>query len=228
MIDVEELNWEQFQKRFKWSQGEHVSLIGPTGEGKTTLAKEILPRRAYTIVFATKKKDPLIDEFERDGYKRMKEWAPVPAEIEPKIILHPPFQKKEPREAQQVNHFTYALDRAFDEGHWTVYIDELHYFIDELKLARLIKRLWNQGRSLKVSVVSSFQRPSFVPHLAYSAPTHLFFFHNGDELDSKKMGGLGGKDRRQIAAEINTLAKHEVLYFNTRTGELVRTKVTRR
>lgn len=34
--------WPQFIQQFDWHQGEHISLIGPTGYGKTTLVKHLV------------------------------------------------------------------------------------------------------------------------------------------------------------------------------------------
>lgn len=226
MARVDQISWEDFLGHvFNWDQGEHVTLIGPTGQGKTTLARHILPRRNYVVNFVTKKTDPLIQEFKRDGYKVMKSWGDTPHHTAPRVLLQPPFVKTEPRERVQREEFSLALDRAFDEESWTVYLDEVLYITGDLGLERKVKRLWHQGRSLGVSVVAGTQRPAMVPLLAYSQATHLFFWRNTDETDIKRLGGLGGMDNRLIREIVARLAKHEVLYLNTRTGELVRTKV---
>lgn len=220
------LEWEDFlANHFDWKQGEHVTLIGPTGQGKTTLAKHILPQRKYVVSFVTKKRDSLIKEFQHDGYKIVKEWRNLPHDAASKVLLQPPFLKTEPREAEQRTQFKHALNRVFDETGWTVYLDEVLYITDDLKLERQVKRLWHQGRSLKVSVIAGTQRPALVPLLAYSQATHLFFWRNTDQNDMKRLGGLGGQDNKVISQTIGELPKHQVLYLNTRTGELVQTKV---
>lgn len=219
------IDWYEFLDTFQWKQGEHVTILGPTGQGKTFLSRAILPRRDYVISLVTKRKDERIREFKQDGFTHRKEWTPNPPELEPKILLHPEFKKDEPREREQIREFSYALNRAFDEGNWTVHVPEISYIVEDLRLERLVKRLWQQGRSLKASVIAEAQRPAWVPLAAYSMATHLFFFHNNDEVDTKRMGGLGGVDRKLVAREISLLDSHEVLYLNTRTRELMRTKV---
>ena len=77
MIDVPRVTWDEFLKSFRWKQGEHVTLLGPTGQGKTTLALAILPRREYVIVFGTKAKDKTLDRLiKEDGYEKCTEYPP--------------------------------------------------------------------------------------------------------------------------------------------------------
>lgn len=216
------LDWEAFERKLKWKQGEHVTAIGPTQSGKTTLIKALLPRRGYVVVMITKRRDPLIGEFVKEGYEKLKEWKEVPHEIHPRILLHPPLARDEPKERNQYREFKYALDRAFDQGHWTLYADELPYLIDELKLEKPLKRQWNQGQGMKTSLVASAQRPAFLPLLAYSAATHLFFFSTNDENDLKRLGGLGGKSNkliRNIVSVLDSEAK-QFLYLNTRSRDM--------
>lgn len=224
--DVQVIHWDDFLRRFKWKQGEHVTIIGPTGSGKTWLAESILPIRDFIAVMITKKKDPMIQKFMKGGYEKVKDWKDIPHEIYPRVLLHPPFAKDEPMERHQRDVFAYAFDKAFTQGHWTLYADELPYVIDELKLAHKVKRQLNQGRSLKSSLVSSAQRPAFLPLLAYSAATHLFFFRTTDETDLKRIGGLGGVSNKLIRTLVQVLESHQVLYLNTRTGEMFITKVS--
>lgn len=224
--DIQRVDWDTFiQSHFVWKQGQHVTLIGPTGQGKTTLAKAILSQRKFVLMLATKRRDPLIGEFKSDGFRVIKDGWIHPHHSHPKVLLHPPYLRQEPREAEQLRQFKQALDRVFDEGSWTVYLDEGPYVIEELGLIKKIKRLWQEGRSSKITVVTGAQRPRFLPLAAYSQATHLFFWRNQDESDSKRLGGLGGLDRKKIERTVASLEEYEVLYVNTRTGALVTTKV---
>jgi hypothetical protein len=225
-VDVETISWDEFLRLFKWKQGEHVTVIGPTGSGKTWLVEAILPLRKYVAILITKKKDPMIQKFQRGGYERVKSWVEIPHEIHSRILLHPPFARDEPKERYQQVEFAHAFDRAFEQGHWTLYADELPYIIDDLGLERKVKRQLNQGRSLKSSLVSSAQRPAFLPLLTYSAATHVFFFRTTDEADLKRIGGLGGISNKLIREVVAVLESHQALYLNTRTGQMYITKVS--
>lgn len=51
--------------RNTWQQGEHVALVGKTGVGKTSLARDILSARDYVMVLALKRKDDTLASFPR-------------------------------------------------------------------------------------------------------------------------------------------------------------------
>lgn len=228
MNDLEEipyLDWNQFLEEWKWNQGEHVTLIGPTGTGKSTLMKAIEYKRSTAVVLVTKKKDPIVDAYKRIGYKLIKTWEDVPTDIYPKVILKPPFDKGDDKERTQRIEFKYAFDRAFEYGGVALYIEELQYMDQDLGLARQMNRLWQQGRSLGVTMIAGTQRPRNVPLAAFSQATHIFFFNSSDDYDIQRIGSMGGVNNRTIREAVNLLDSHQVLYLNTRTREMVITKV---
>jgi hypothetical protein len=120
-----------------------------------------------------------------------------------------------------------ALDGIFTTGQWCVFVDELFYLTNMLKLEKTMRLLWQQGRSLGISVLGLTQRPAWVPLEMYSQATHVFFFRHNDRRDLDRIGGLGEADPAIIRALVRRLGKHEFLYLNTRTGELVRSQVER-
>lgn len=217
--------WGSFLDRFSWKQGEHVSLIGPTGGGKTTLALAILPMRSYVVVFATKPTDDTMQTLVEMGWHKTETWPPVDPSHR-KIILWPPY-KKPKYEAGQKPVFAKAFDDIYDVGKWCVYIDEAAYFVDDLKLDRQMKRFWRQGRSEGISLVASTQRPAWVPLDIYSQATHLFFWRTTDERDVDRIAGVGAANSALIKRVIPNLPLHHSLYVNTRTGAMAITRVER-
>lgn len=199
-------------------------MVGPTNRGKTTLAHAILPERNWVILFATKKKDPLIAKFKRNGYKVVKTVDGIHKDLSRKWILAPPFTGKESTQTQKAE-FEGALAKAFKTGGWTIYLDEARYICDTLRLAPDCEILWQQGRTLGVTMVVGTQRPVRIPLAAYDQATHLFFFRENDDRNLKTLGGLGGVDNRVIRDTVATLGFHDALYLNTATGELAITKV---
>lgn len=228
-MNVDQLDWETFYDRFRWRQGEHVTLVGPTGSGKTTLGLAILPKRRYTLVLAAKPKDPLISDLKKQGYTISRDWPPPPIEITGGRVVYWPKMKDPEDVIAQRDGFAAALADAYRQGGWTIFIDELQYVTDRefLGLAPLAKLLWQHGRSLNVSIVGGTQRPAHIPLAAYSQATHLFFWRSNDAADLKRLREIGGAiDPKGLQAAILALEGHRALYVNVRTGETIETVVS--
>lgn len=214
------LKWDEFYHNvFDWRQGEHVSIIGPTGQGKTTLALALLPKRRFVLIFSTKPKDKQTEEL---GWKIFKKW-PIPVTVE-RAILWPKFDGPEDFKNQQQT-FAEAMLDIFKAGNWCVYVDETFYFSNILKLDSLLEMYWLQARSLGISFVAGTQRPSHVPLLMYDQATWLFFFRDNDERNLRRLGSMGGLETRTIMQTVATLDTHQFLAINTRTGEMFRSTV---
>jgi hypothetical protein len=218
--------WGEFLAfHFDWAQGEHVTLVGPTGTGKTTLALEILPIRDYVVAIATKQRDPVLYKLEAQGYMRVEELE-TPPEIHPRIVVAAQLPKGAESIPDQRETVKNALLRVFVQGGWCVYLDELRYVTQYLKLDRDVELLWQQGRSAGISVVGGIQRPAYVPLAAYDSATHLFFWRDNDRTNLDRIGGIGAHDSDAIKREVANLEPHVVLYVNSRTGAKYRTKVS--
>lgn len=224
---VQSLGWADFRERLDWRQGEHVSILGPTNGGKTTLAFELLPLRRHVAVLGTKPRDKALTQLVRErGYRRMQEWAPRPGEQH--VLLWPKLHRADDwRTSRPV--YEHALARIYETGGWCLYVDEARVVCDErrpfLGLAPYMRLLWTQARSLNVSIVAGTQRPAWVPPEMFDQAEHVFMFQDADADNVRKLGGFGGLDARLIRDTVPDLAEHELLYVNTRDRILARTKV---
>lgn len=220
------LRWGAFLNQFHWHQGEHVTMVGPTGAGKTSLALQILPRRDYVIVLATKKRDiSLYRPLEKQGYVTQTD-LDLDWERFPRIIYKPPLDEPTRRALEeQAEDFSEALVEVFQVGNWCLYGDEIRYLTDNLKLKSEMDVLWLQGRSLGISIMVSTQRPVSIPLLAFDQATHLFIWKTTLRDDVLRVAEFGGDRSEEIRWTVPRLPEHELLYVNTRTGQLVRTNI---
>lgn len=217
-MPVERIPWADFLRRWYrvWKQGEHVTIIAPTGRGKTVLATELVERRTYVVAFATKPVDANLNKLKSRGYFVMRKWHP-PEKRHTRVVLWPqgpkgghpldllPAQRKE---------FDQGLAWLYKRGHYAIWLDELRYMTDYLKMRTFVTMLYTQARSLDISVVGCTQRPSMVPLEAYSQAGHLILFRTGDERDLERIGSLNGLSGRVASRIADQLSFHEFLHVD--------------
>lgn len=213
--------WSDFYPWFagEWKQGDHVTVVGPTGCGKTTLVREILPIRTWNVVVATKPKDPLLKTFK--GYRVTHDW-PVEDYYRHVLYWHPskPSELSKQREA-----IKRLLEDVYERGGWTIYLDEARYITDFLKLGSLCELMWMQLRSSNATLIASAQRARHIPLLAYNQATHLFLGRENDAGNIERMAEFDGANKRELTAILGNLDRHDLLYVNTRTGDRCVTRV---
>jgi hypothetical protein len=218
------LGWDDFAARLDWKQGEHVALIGPTGQGKTTLAMALLPMRRYVVAFATKPRDDTMrDLVKSGGYVEMAKWQEWEAAAYPRRVLWPDARKLD-SDSRQAAVFRHALRRIYRAGKWCVFLDEMYFLSVNLGLSREIKTYLTQARSLKISLVVATQRPAWIPLEVYDQSTHLFFWRDNDERNLRRISGVSFLSADLVRFVVSRLDRYEVLYIDTRTGAMLRTK----
>lgn len=201
----------------RWEQGEHTTLLGRTGSGKSEVATRLLELRGWVVAIFTKRRDPTIDALKAAGYVPIRSWPP-PAHVR-RVILWVPFAEAddEQLQAEQIGR---ALREIIAEGAWTVYVDELPW-LQRLGLTKLLEAIWLQGRSIGLSLVACAQRPFGVPQAALSQATHLLIWGSKDRRDLDRLAEIsGGVDKAKLREIVADLPAHAFAYVNTRNDSI--------
>ena len=195
---VQRIPWPNVQRHLaaNWRPGQCVTIVGPRGTGKTHICLELAELTDHVLLLATKRKDPLIQDLERDGYKVTGDlndllWTHDEDKnrmrpVHPKIVFWPRFPDsydEKTRLTMQAKAMREAMGWADKTGNWSVIIDETMWMTESLKLEQELKALWFQGRTQGISVIANAQRPTHVPRLAFSSADYLFLAKTSDRRD---------------------------------------------
>lgn len=228
------VDWDWFLTyAFDWRQNQHVGMIGPNDSGKSTLTFAILPLRKYSTFFATKPHDETLDQFAKQGgYVLLEDWPPVKgrffkrpytaAEM-PRRLLWPDASRIGSVETQKAV-FQKAFEDIYTQGGWCTIWDEFWMMTNILGMQNESRIMLQQARSNDISFVMGAQRPARIPLELFDQSRHLFFWRDNDERNLKTIGGIGWLAAGPIRAFVANLEPHQVLYINTRTGRMYRTR----
>lgn len=232
------LPWSSLEARLRadWEPGQHVTIIGPAGHGKTHLALTLAEMCRHVMVLATKRKDPLVAELAAKGYHvtgRLDDilWTAdsEPSRrhpVNPRVVFWPQFPEKSAsreRLQMQANQMREAIDWADKTGGWAVVVDETMWLADTLRLQRELDTMWFQGRTQGLSVIANAQRPSRVPRLAFSQASYLFIGKYSDKRDIDTLREISSAIPTELVENgIRGLSKpgHEFLFVDTTRDEL--------
>jgi hypothetical protein len=181
-----------------WRVGEHVAAVGDTGTGKTFLVSKLTELRSYVVVLRTKP-----DNIRFEGFVRARSGNALDDLYETRILLTP-------KHSHQMREGYNMLNRVWEQGGWTVVIDELWYVEKILKLGPLVERLLTQGRSKNISVIVGMQRPAQISRFAISQCTHLFSFR----VEGRDLQTIKESTSPRIVEPIASLTGHKFVYYN--------------
>ncbi|HWW95504.1 MAG TPA: hypothetical protein VN375_19195 [Vicinamibacteria bacterium] len=211
---------EFIQERFDYKRGEHLSIIGPTGNGKTYLGQQLLKATANeklpAVMFAMKPKDSTIDEFlkkakaEGYDYRKVSSWPPAPSPWKPGKpdgwVIQPKHTFDVDRdEPQHAEIFYKALLDSYKKGNRILFGDEAYSLCEELGLKRYMITLWTKGRSMGAGMWAATQKPTHVPLWMYSQASHLFLSYDPDKRARDRYREISGIDPDVIQHALNSL-----------------------
>ncbi|MFJ2307649.1 hypothetical protein [Streptomyces sp. NPDC087787] len=213
-----------YTRIWEYRPGEHVSFIGPTNSGKTTLMLPLLARSVsedlpgYLTVM--KPRDKTVTEFLRrhDGWKRIVNYPP-PMGPRPKggYVLWPVHTNDPERDEERHAEIFHRLHRdRYVKGDSIICDDEAVSLVREMRLGPDLVRIWTKGRSIGTGLWAATQRPAMVPLEMYDQAEHLFLAHDPDKRSRDRFAEIGGVNPEAVAWVVEHLPRWHWLYIRRR------------
>lgn len=236
-LEIEPLDWSTeflpwFQKA--WEPGQHVSLIAPTGAGKTTFANGILGLRKYVLALDAKGGDSTLEGF---GFPRLNKWPgvkPMASSVTDNDKNNKPSRyivggkSRTMEELDSLAKTLHAtLNDVYEMGGWTVYADELMILTDnrQFDLRKEVDRLLIAARDLGVSFVGSFQAPTWVTPMAGKQSTWVAVSYTRDTDVVNRLAEILGRPKPEIRGAIKGLEQYSWLVVGRNPREPIRVTI---
>lgn len=214
-------------------QGEHVSIVGPTGSGKShamiALCQIIAKRKGRdgrptrVVIFGTKPQDSTLSRLVASGWPVIKKWPPSFGQEH--CIVWPRGGTPAQFLARQRKVFGPLMGVIYQEGGQTLGIDEAGYFEEPapngLGLKATMGQYWTSARSLKLTLIAATQRPRHVTRSMWSEPSWVVIFQPEDEDDLARVAQLSGA-KEQVIELAPQLGAHEFICVRRQRGESVK------
>lgn len=218
---------EFLEEVWDYHAGEHVTVLAPSGGGKTHLSYELLEVSAkpdlQAVVFVMKPRDETVDRFsKRAKFRITRQWPPplkMRLESKPPGWVLWPETSFDPDvdESRQYAVFKTAILQCYKRGDRILFADETYSLENELPNGGLTKQLrtvHTKGRSMRCGIWSASQRAAYINRWAYQAH-HLFLGGDTDDDAQKRLSEIGAAvDKRLVRQIVADLELYEWLYIH--------------
>jgi energy-coupling factor transporter ATP-binding protein EcfA2 len=223
VLDLDTIPRAEFlTERWDHSPGEHVTVLGPNGSGKTHLAYQLLETSARpqhpAVVLVMKPRDATARLWSRELEMPItRSWPPATVwRAKPRGWTLWPRHVFDPARDNVMleTQFRRAILDSYKRGSRIVFVDELAGMERELSLKMDTDTLWTRGRSMGTSIWAASQRPAWISGYAFSQAMHLFLFRTPDKRDRERFADISGHvSSKEIEATNLSLPRYHALYI---------------
>lgn len=230
VLDIEVVRFsrrEFLDEVWDYQTGEHVTILAPSGGGKTQLGYELLEVTARpelpAVVLVMKPRDDTVTRFvKRVKFRVIRRWPPplriLKAVKPPGYALWPSATFNIDRdEATQKVIFGGCIRWCYRKGEWIVFGDETYSLENELPnggLKKEIRTVHTKGRSMHCGLWVASQRAAYISMWSYQAH-HMFIGNDTTEAAQKRLADIGANvDKELVRQIIAGLQRFEFLYIN--------------
>jgi hypothetical protein len=211
----------QFGEQYR--SGQHLTMLGPTQRGKTTLCLQLLKSCTSPdlkcVILAGKppgRDGTMAAASEYLNLRTVEEWPPCYNWKDKKrngYVLRPhhTLTDTDKDEENLTRHFQQAMRQNYAAPpHKPVItvVDEAHHVVGDLGLKKEYVAPLRRGAPVN-SEWSLIQRGRFIPYEAYDAPEHIILFFDPDRSNQRRYSEIGGVDPDYIVRIVSQLRTHE-------------------
>ncbi len=207
---------------WRYRPGEHLTIIGPTGSGKTYFSFQLLKassnKKLQGLVLVIKPRDETVKAWsKRLKYRTIKDYPPPwwhDLIKPPGFTVWPDHTFDAELDNERLHKvMRRVLIRAYKAGNKIIFTDEIYGLVKELDLEEQVNAILSRGRGMGAGLWEASQRPYNMPQLGYSGAEHLFLARDPDERDRERFGEIGGVDPKYVERITLRLPKFHWLYI---------------
>lgn len=217
---------------FDYRSGQHVVFAGPSQNGKTSMAFDLLEFCATedvpAYVLVSKPRDPVTEKRGKElGYPRVAEGLPkrsigqVVRQERPKGHLIWPKFGNMATDVQNASRVTSDfLSEVYAQGAKNkkaiLVLDDTYLKAKVLGLDRQMTTIHAMAGAMGIGAWTFVQKPTGAgetPLMAYGAAEHLFLFREPDKRSRERYGEIGGVDPKIVEAAVMRLGRYQSLYI---------------
>jgi hypothetical protein len=209
---------------FDYHDGQHLTMLGPTQRGKTTLCFQLLnrvatPERKAVILHGKfKGRDPVIPKASESLNMRIVDsWPPTYRPGDKKrrgYILRPlngPLSSTDEENEVLAREFKRAIHSNYKntKAPTITVVDERAQCEEDLKIRKSLDGPLMRGAPHN-GEWNNIQRGRFCSYHCYDAPEHLFVFYDPDLSNRKRYAEIGGVDPHYVEEVTENLQTRRV------------------